>query len=392
MEVIQGRIDCMPEETGYDGSRLEVLNRHLSGLIEKEIIHGAVYTISHKGKIIANASLGKGSSIDDTLAMQPDTIFSIASITKPIAAIALMQLVEDGKIRLDSLVGDIIPQFQNPPFDRIRIHHLLTHTAAIATDGGCFPDIFPKDPWDLMAEGSKLWNGEGEFDWISAGLSGGMRGEIETRWQYSSFGFLIVGEIISRVSGQFANDYITDHIIRPLGMHDSAFRLNAEQARRAYVFSERHRTHLDNIIAGKPDTRNGFWRKLPGTAGGLDSTTTDLIRIAHMMLGNGRLGDVRILGRKAVEKMTTRQLHNVPDYCWGANEPDRGYGLGFDMREGYAHTYSSGTFMHEGSGTCSIDIDPKEQLAAAWFAPFHKVDWAPEPLYNVQNIIWSGLK
>ena len=121
------------------------------------------------------------------------------------------------------------------------------------------------------------------------------------------------------------------------------------------------------------------------------STTNDLMKFAHMMLGNGRLGDVRILGRKSVERMTTRQLHNVPDFCWGANDLNRGYGLGFDMREGYAHSYSKGTYMHEGSGTCSIDIDPKEQLAVAWFTPFDKVEWVAEPLYNVQNIIWSGL-
>ena len=85
----------------------------------------------------------------------------------------------------------------------------------------------------------------------------------------------------------------------------------------------------------------------------------------EMGYDSSRLGDVRILGRKSVEKMTTRQLHNVSDYCWGANKPDRGYGLGVDMRQGPAHSYSVGTYMHEGSGTSSIDIDPKEQLAVA---------------------------
>ena len=110
-----------------------------------------------------------------------------------------------------------------------------------------------------------------------------------------------------------------------------------------------------------------------------------------MMLSNGRLGDVRILGRKTVEKMTTYSLHNIPDYCWAANEPDRQYGVGFDMRKGLAYHYSEGTFMHEGSGACSLIIDPKEEMVACWFVPFIGDNWYSHGLYNVTNIIWSGL-
>ena len=101
MEVIFGKADCVPEETGFDSSRLDVLHRHFEKLIDKEIIYGAEYTISHKGKIIANASMGRGSSMEEKK-MLPDTVFKIASITKPIATVALLQLVEEGLIRLDT--------------------------------------------------------------------------------------------------------------------------------------------------------------------------------------------------------------------------------------------------------------------------------------------------
>ena len=391
MEVIRGKVDCMPEETGYDSSRLEVLHKHLQKLMDEEIIFGAEYTISHKGKIIANNSMGRRSGLTQDK-MLPDTTFGIASITKPITTVAIMQLVEEGLIRLDTDVSAILPQFSEPPFDKIKVHHLLTHTAGISPDSGCFPDVVPKSAWQLIEEAYQIWDGKGEFDWVKAGISGGLRGEIGTRWQYSSFGFVLVGEIISKVTGQFANDYIMDKIIIPLGMTDTAFNPSVDMAKRAFVKDERDKKYFDDVIAGLPDEDAGtIWEKIPSTGGGLMSTTNDLMKFAHMMLGNGRLGDVRILGRKSVERMTTRQLHNVPDFCWGANDLDRGYGLGFDMREGYAHSYSKGTYMHEGWGTCSIDIDPKEQLAVAWFTPFDKVEWVAEPLYNVQNIIWSGL-
>jgi len=109
-----------------------------------------------------------------------------------------------------------------------------------------------------------------------------------------------------------------------------------------------------------------------------------------MMLSGGTLDGARILGRKTVEKMTTLAIHNLPDYCWKANTPDR-YGVGFDMRSGPAFTHSPGTFMHEGWGYCSLYMDPKEQLTAAWFVPFAKNEWFPRAQYSVQNIIWSGL-
>lgn len=393
MEVLQGKVDCKPEETGYDSSRLEALNTHFQKLIDNEIIFGAQYTISHKGKIIANASLGSGSKIEQ-VKMQPDTVFPIASITKTFTAVAIMKLIEDGHMRLNTYVAEILPQFAEPPFNGITLWHLLTHTSGLYPDGGCFPEAAPKSPWELMDEAAKLWNGEGEFDWIKAGISGGLRRPVGSEWQYNSFGFVILGEIITKVSGQYANDYIEEKILKPLAMKDSAFRPTIDMARKSFIHSKEEKEMVEAYLAGKSienEDAGTFWEKMPNTGGGIHSNTRDLIRFANMLLSGGRLGDTRILGRKSVEVMTTQQLKNVPDYCWGANEPDRKYGIGFDMREGLAYNYSKGTYMHEGAGASSIDIDPKEQLVAAWFVPWNKGEWCPDPLYNVQNIIWSGI-
>jgi CubicO group peptidase (beta-lactamase class C family) len=111
-----------------------------------------------------------------------------------------------------------------------------------------------------------------------------------------------------------------------------------------------------------------------------------------MMLFNGTLDGARILGRKAMEKMTTRAIHNLPDYCWGAKDPDYGYGVGFDMRNWLAFTWSPATFMHEGSGRTAMIIDPTEELVAVYIIPQATDDWFPRAAYNPQNIIWSGLK
>ncbi|MDR2965449.1 MAG: hypothetical protein LBU88_06710, partial [Treponema sp.] len=130
---------------------------------------------------------------------------------------------------------------------------------------------------------------------------------------------------------------------------------------------------------------------IPGTGGALNGTPYDLIRFGNMVLYGGTFDGVRVLGRKAVEKMTTIAV-DYPNYCWGSNEKQRFYGVGFDMRNGPAFTFSQGTYMHEGAGACSLYIDPKEELVAAWIVPFAKEGWWSRALFNVQNIIWSGIK
>ncbi len=396
MNVIQGKTDCRPAETGYDESRIEHLNRRWQDMIDRKIIHGASYCIAHKGKVIAHGGIGRNNALGLDTPMRPDTVFGIASITKTFTATAIMQLIEDGLLRLDTYVGEILPQLARKPFQDITLRHLLTHTSGLYPDGGCFPEAAPKDAWELIEAAAKAWDKQGEFDWISAGISGGLRRPTGSEWQYASFGFVLLGEIISRVSGMDAHDYIEQKIIRPLKMTDSGFWHTPETAARSFIRNGRQKEEFDKILSGEltgRESSGGIWDSIPNTGGGLHSTVYDLVRFGNAFVYNGRLDGARILGRKSVERMSTVQLRKVPDYCWNANEPERLYGIGFDIRRGSAFSYSPRTIMHEGSGASSLDIDLEEQLVAAWFVPFDEGanGWSAEPLYNVQNIIWSGL-
>lgn len=401
MNVTYGRTDCSPSETGYDAGRIDVLCRKFEELVDRKIIHGASFCISHKGKIIANGGIGRNNALYLDSPMLPDTVFGIASITKTFTATAIMQLVENGDLRLDVPVGEILPQFAEKPFDGIKVWHLLTHTSGLYPDGGCFPETAPKDAWELIAEAETHWDKTGECDWIRAGISGGLRVPTGTRWQYSSFGFVLLGEIVSKVSKQDVHEYIKEHIILPLGLSDTGFKPTRADshtldiARRLFIRSKEHQEKLNRFLSGENmvSEESTVWDKIPQTGGGLYSTVGDLVKFGNAYVYGGRFDGARILGRKAVEKMSTVQLHNIPDYCWGSDEPNRLYGIGFDMRQGLPYSYSPGTIMHEGAGASSLNIDPKEELAAAWYVPFDTGanGWSAEPLYNVQNIIWSGL-
>lgn len=396
MNVINGKTDCSPAETGYDESRIEMLNKRFGEMIDKKLIHGASYCISHKGKVIAHGAVGRNNAMKVEEAMKPDTVFGIASITKTFTATAIMQLIEDGYIRLNTYVGDIIPCFKEKPFNDITLWHLLTHTSGMYPDGGCFNEPSIKCQWDFIEEAAEKWDGKSEFDWVAHALSSGLRRPVGKEWMYSSFGFTILGEVVSRVSGMDVHEYIKQKIIMPLGMTDTGFSLTPEMAKRYFYHDSEHKEWLDKIASGETNGCEGdgsVWDKIPNTGGGIRSTVYDLVRFGNAYVNGGRLDGARILGRKSVEKMSTVQLHGVPDYCWNANEPNRLYGIGFDIRRGLNYSYSDRTIMHEGAGASSLDIDLEEGLVAAWFVPFDEGanGWSPEPLYNVQNIIWSGL-
>jgi CubicO group peptidase (beta-lactamase class C family) len=375
-----------PGDVGYNGERLNILNNHFGKMIDANELQGASYCLARDGKVFATASIGKISyKENDDRPMQPDTIHGIASITKLVCAVAIFKLVEDGKIRLDQTVGEFIDEFKAPPFDKINIAHLLTHTSGMVPDGGCYENKYFKSPWYFIE------NMKGN-NWIEAALSAGMRKVPGEEWAYCSFGYVILGEIITRVSGVFVHDYIVDNITKPCEMKDTGFNPSVEVAKRFAVRNEQMEKVVNSVLEGeKPDY--DVWDKIPSTGGGIYSTAEDLCKFGTMLLHNGTYNGKRILSRKSVEKMTTLYTKpEVKDYCWNAGGISREYGLGPDMRNNLASFYSKGTFFHEGAGSCCLMVDPIEKLVAAWFVPYTNDQWFAHGLYNVSTIIWSGLE
>ncbi len=379
-----------PEDVDYDESRIEVINRHFENLIEKKILISANYCMARDGKVFANNAVGKLSyREEDTRELKPDTIQQIASITKLFTAVAIWKLAEDGRLRVDQGVCEFIEEFKEGPFSRITIAHLLSHTSGMHPDPGCFPNKFFVSPWDFIIEDKGK-------NWIAAALKSGMRKTPGEEWAYSSFGYVILGEIITRVSGIFANDYIMEHIVKPCGLKDTGFDYSrTEILSRTNIPHERREKLIHEVLNGsyKANEKDEIFKNIPRTGGGLYSTAYDLCRFGTMLLQGGYIDGTRIIGRKAIEKMTT--LYTGPeirDYCWNAGGVVRRYGLGPDLRWNEGNMYSKGTFYHEGAGACCLMIDPTERLVTAWFVPFFNECWYAEPVFNTSSIMWSGLK
>lgn len=384
MLLQKGNVDETPELVGYDSSRVEALNAHLWKMIDDKRLMGASYCIARNDKVIANNALGYSSykREQDSL-MKPDTVMRIASVTKLVTAVAVFKLVEDGLIRPDEQMSRYVPQMDKDPFKEIRIAHLLSHSSGLP-----FGSEEATDPFSYI---DKCKKGD---DWIEAGLKAGVACKPGEQWIYSTFGYVLLGALIQKVTGINAHDYITDNILKPLGMKDSSFNPGPELGRRHLIQFKEYEKEIDIMINNKPDKKymNSIWSEVPQTGGGLHSTTMDLSRFARMLCNGGRLGNTRILGKMSIEKMRTQYLFNVPDYCWGANNKNRLYGMGPDLRRGDAIITSPDFFFHEGWGYLCVAVDPREKLSAVWMVPYTDGNsWYPESLLNVKNVIWSGL-
>lgn len=387
-KMIQFETKYKPEEVGYDESRIDTLNKHFEDLMNKKKIISANYCMARDGKIFAHNAVGKLSYCEeDTRPLQPDTIQSIASITKLFTATAIWQLVEEGKLRADQRVGEIIEEFNEKPFNDITVAQLLSHTSGLYPDKGSFENKYFTSPWDFIR------HDQGK-NWIAAALRCGMRKKPGEEWAYCSFGYVILGEIITRVSKEFAEDYIIEHIIKPCGLKDTGFNLaQREIAERLMLHSEYREQFVQEVLDGTYKEEESFWSKIPETGGGMYSTVYDLCRFGTMLLQGGYVDGIRVIGRKAIEKMTTiATASHIKDFCWGAPGLYREYGYGPDVRWNDASLYSKGTFFHEGAGGCDLVIDPVEKLVAAWHVPYVNDAWCAEALFNTTAVMWSGLK
>jgi CubicO group peptidase (beta-lactamase class C family) len=399
MLYTKGETQCSPGDVGFSDKRLELLNNHFQKLVDDNEIYCATYCLSRKGKVFAHGGVGyKTYKKDPNLLVSPTDTHYIASITKTFAGIAIMKLVEDGVTRLDVAVGEILPQLNAPPFNGITLYHLLTHTSGMHGDGGCFPSPHNGSYWHFISTAYQAYLNDksadkGEFDWIAAALAYGVRMVPDKEWIYCSFGFVLLGEIITKLTGVNCHKWIEDNICKPLGLSSTGFDITKDMAKRYIIHDEESSKHIEGVISGNKVVEEGdeLWDTIPSTGGGMSSSVWDLVRYGNMVLHNGTFDGVRIIGRKAVEKMTNIAIQK-PDFCWGGSGGLRSYGIGFDHRNGPAFSFSGDTFMHEGSGACALYIDPKEDLVASWIAPFVNRDtWCTRAMYSTVNVIWSGL-
>ncbi|MEB7040095.1 serine hydrolase domain-containing protein [Staphylococcus gallinarum] len=361
------------KKINYQISNIDNINNHLKRLINDGRLIGATYALSQNSEIFSHESLGY-MNYNKTSKLKETSIRRIASLTKLFTSVAILQLIERGLIYLHQPIYQIIPEFNRGIYKKITLFHLLTHTSGLAPSPGILSEPYPTD-YDFTQD----------KDWIRNSLKGipySNPGEI---WAYSSFGFAILGLVIEKITEEVFEDYIKNNILIPLEMKDTFFRITSENKENICIPNK----HSEKVLIKDEKVRNEQFP--PKSNSGLYSTVIDLQKFAICILNKGKLNNVRILSNKSVEMMTKNHLNGIKSYCWNDNGKEIHYGLGFHLYQNDSLT-SSDTFGHEGSGLSGMFIDPQEKFILTYFTMLPVPIWIPEPVTNLKNIVWSGIK
>ncbi len=370
-----------PDEVGLSPAGLARLTAVMQREIDAGRLPGVAMMVSRGGKVAYRHD--GGSLRPGGPALPRDAIFRIYSMTKPIVSVALMMLVEDGRIFLSDPIGKFIPEFAEPkvgvekngglelvPAERaITVQDLMRHTSGLtyAFTGNsavqrryAAAGLFTGDPGNAEKFLTRDLDGS-EFVAELAKLP--LINQPGASWDYSH-STDVIGRVIEIVSGQSLGAVLHEKILKPLGMSDTAFFVPAEKtARLAQPFPRDPEKGQPVALIEMPEPP-----RFESGGGGLFSTLDDYARFAHMLYCGGRAGNVRIVARKTLEFMTSDHLG--PDVRIGTPsllQPGHGFGLGFAVRReaGMASTPGSpGEFFWGGVAGTYFWIAPKEELIA----------------------------
>ncbi|MFF0225498.1 serine hydrolase domain-containing protein [Streptomyces sp. NPDC004629] len=378
--MAQLRQEADPDEAGLDPKALDRLDQYLAHYVDEGRLPGYLVSVARGGRV-AHLTAHGARDRSAGLPVQPDTLWRIYSMTKPVTAVAVMLLVEEGRLSLDDPLDRHLPAFANPrvyeggsgtevttrPADGpILIRHLLTHTAGLTFA------FYHSHPVDALYRTAGLESSVppganlAETIDVYAGLP--LQFEPGTQWNYS-VASNVLGRVVEVVSGQPLDVFFAERIFHPLGMPDAGFHIVAEQAGRlSELYGETEGGGIEPI-PGLP--LHGRPRFLSGS-GGMVATAYDYHRFAEMLRRGGELDGVRLLRPETVAQMTRNQLPGGADLRGFGASPHRepgndgvGFGLGVSVvidPDRTAAPAGPGTYGWSGVATTTFWIDPGRDL------------------------------
>ena len=344
----------------------------LRAAVERNDVPGVVALVVSRDRVLYEGAFGVA-DVDTKRPLAKDALFRIASMTKPVTSLALMQLVEQGKISLDDPADKYLPELANlkvlesfdpatgdykvrPAAKRPTVRHFLTHTSGLA-----YP--FTSAIWrDFKPKAGEVYP-----------FGGPLLVEPGERWHYST-STDVVGRLVEVISGQKLEDYFRDHIFTPLKMYDTSYNVPAEKGARLVAAQQRAGERMEgDIVLQSPQP--GLTIATPIGGGGLASTASDYGRFVRMLLNGGQLDGVRVAKAETIALMSRNQIGaiGVPalksalprsaDFTFIADGRDK-FGLGFLITsDQVAGKRSPGSLSWGGINNTSFWIDQKRGVA-----------------------------
>jgi CubicO group peptidase (beta-lactamase class C family) len=365
-----------PEDVGLSTERLERIGEAMNRHIEAGDVAGVVTLVARRGRIAHYEAYGV-MNVETREPMRTDAIFGLASISKPVTGVAIMMLVEEGKIRLADPVSRFIPEFANlnkvavpregatesgtpaegaydlvPAAREITIRDLLTHGSGLMSGGPgqrIGADLARQAPDDTLAT------------YVPKLAAVPLDFEPGTLWRYSGLaGFDVLSRVVEVVSGQPFDEFLTERLFEPLDMPDTGFYFTGARERRLAM----NHARTPQGLAPAPRSLSNIYFS---GAGGLASTAEDYLQFAQMLLNGGELDGARILGPRTVALMTANHTGDMVNGQFG--RPARGMGFGLSMEvvldpvaAGIA--VSKGAFSWQGGTGVGFWVEPEEEIVS----------------------------
>ena len=393
-----------PEEVGLDSSVLKNIRTYLDDTYVKDGKYvGTLTLVARKGEIAYLDSLGFMDR-ENERPMQEDAIFRIYSMTKSVTSIAVMQLLEKSKFRLDDPVHWYIPQFKDigvyqagvypnfltsKPERDMSIKDLLTHMSGLTYN------FMYRTNVDAAHRSSDLMRSESLEEFVNTLSKLPLEFSPGKKWNYS-VSTDVLGYLVEQVSGQSLDEYFKKNIFEPLGMEDTDFECPDDKLSRLASLYEYNQS-------GKPKLMKvpSLDVKMMSGGGGLFSTMSDYYKFASMLLNQGEMNGERIIGRKTLQYMTSNHLPNGKDLTEMSESAFSetpyagvGFGLGFSVMLDplKSQTLSDiGEFGWGGMASTVFFINPKEDMLVIFLTQL-----VPSSTYQVRrelrSLVYSALK
>ncbi|MCE2413801.1 beta-lactamase family protein [Candidatus Poribacteria bacterium] len=347
---------AVPEAVGVSAERLERIRPVMQGYVDEGHLPGFLTVVARRGKIVHFETMGMR-DVEDNKPVEPDTIFRIYSMSKPITSVAVMMLYEEGHFQLGTPVSKFIPEFKNMEVynedqteileteKEMTIKHLLMHTAGLTYGWG-------NKPVDERYKASKIFEPNTTLvDMVKKLSDIPLVHEPGERWTYG-VSVDVLGYLVEVVSGMPFEEFLQTRLFGPLGMVDTGFSVPPEKVDRYAALYRHNREEGQKQRVEDAPLANDEVSFFPSGGGGLVSTAADYMRFSQMLLNGGELDGVRMLGKKTVELM--RYPHH-----------DDWFGLGFAVvtdKEPPNTLESVGNFSWGGAAATTFWIDPEEEL------------------------------
>lgn len=338
-----------PEDIGVDPKQLQVaydlLEKWTAG--KDAPVPGGAILVGRNGKVVAPRSFGRQGPEPDAPAIRPDSMFLMASITKPVTYMGAMRLVERGLLNLTDPVVRYVPEFKGAGKEHVLVRQLFTHTSGL-------PDMLPNDlalrkknaPLQRFLDGAVM-----QTDLLF---------RPGTQVSYQSMGTAVVAEIVQRLSGKSIAEYLKREIFDPLGLESIGLGskgFNRERLVRVET--------PDYQTDPKSNWNSEYWQQLGAPWGGMFSTPEDFAVICQLLLNKGTWAGVRLLSPASVRAMTTNRLTEEPELP-EAVARTRPWGLGWRLNhpglsESWGDLLGKEVFGHTGATGTTVWIDPHAQ-------------------------------